>query len=158
LGCTTSRTVATLQGHLAGSGARLSPDGRFWPRWHDRQIKIWDTSGREIQTLTGLANDVTSLAFSPDGRLLAAGSLGRTIKVWRLAAGELIKTLRFTEISYNSVAFSPVGQWLALGSRDLQLWLKVVLTEDEYVAVKAGEERAVVRDRRPGEKLKNFSL
>ena len=66
--------------------------------------------------------------------------------------------MRFTEISYNSVAFSPEGQWLALGSRGLQLWLKVVLTEEEYVAVKAGEERAVVGDRRVGERLKNYAL
>ena len=42
--------------------------------------------------------------------------------------------------------------------RDLQLWLKVVLTEEEYAAAKAGEERAAVRDRRAGERLKNYAL
>jgi WD40 repeat protein len=89
-----------------------------------------------------IEDSVTSIAFSPDGELLAAGSLGQNIIGWKLAAGMIVKHLRFRNISYNSVAFSPRGQWMALGSGDLQLWLKVILTEDEYQAVKAGEARA----------------
>jgi tetratricopeptide (TPR) repeat protein len=148
---TTGRAVRTLRGHTKGvESLAFSPDGRLIASGGaDRQIKIWNIDGRELQTLGGLPNDVTSVAFSPDGNLLAAGSLGRTIKVWRVAAGELIKTVRFTEISYNSVAFSPEGQWLAMGSRDLQFWLKVVLTEEGYAAVKAGEERAAIESSSP---------
>jgi tetratricopeptide (TPR) repeat protein/uncharacterized protein with WD repeat len=152
---TTGQAVKTLRGHAKGIEAlAFSPDGKLLASGgNDRQIKIWDMSGRELQTLIGLPSDVTSLAFSPDGKLLGAGSLGKTIRLWRLAAGKVIKTVQFTEISYNSVAFSPEGQWLAFGSRDIQLWLKVILTEEEYAAVKAGEERAVVvkqsEDKRP---------
>jgi hypothetical protein len=40
------------------------------------------------------------------------------------------------------VAFSPRGEWLALGSRDLQLWLKAILTKEEYAAVRANENVA----------------
>lgn len=74
--------------------------------------------------------------------MLAAGSLGQTIMVWKVTTGMLVKHLRYENISYNSVAFSPKGQWLALGSRDLQLWLKVILTKEEYAAVREGEARA----------------
>ena len=56
----------------------------------------------------------------------------------------MIKTLWFSEISWHPVAFSPQGQWLALASRDVQLWLKAMLTEEEYAEVKAGEERAML--------------
>jgi hypothetical protein len=85
---------------------------------------------------------VTSLAFHPDGGLLAAGSLGQSIVIWRLGTGAIFKRLHYRDIGYHTVAFSPKGQWLALGSRDLQLWLKVILTEEEYQAVRAAEERA----------------
>ena len=78
-----------------------------------------------------------------DEKGVEAGSLGQTVAMWKLATGAPIKNLRFDDISYNSVAFSPQGYWLALGSRDLQLWLKVVLTPEEYARVKAGEIRNV---------------
>ncbi|HEY7543286.1 MAG TPA: hypothetical protein VID27_00300 [Blastocatellia bacterium] len=144
---TTGAEARSLRSHTKGvQSLAFSPDGKLLASGgQDRAIKIWDVrTGREIQTLTGLQNDVSSLAFSPDGKLLAAGSLGQTVKVWKLDAGQVIKTVRFTEISYNSVAFSPRGQWLALGSRDLQLWLKALLTEEDYAAVQEGEERAAV--------------
>ncbi len=144
---TTGSEARTLRGHTKGvQSLAFSPDGKLMASGgQDRAIKIWEVrTGREIQTLTGLQNDVSSVAFSPDGKLLAAGSLGQTVKVWKLDAGQVIKTVRFTEISYNSVAFSPRGQWLALGSRDLQLWLKALLTEEDYAAVQEGEARAAM--------------
>ena len=74
--------------------------------------------------------------------MLASGSLGQTIILWRVATGAIVREVHYENISYNSVAFSPQGQWLALGSRDLQLWLKVLLTQSEYSAVQAGKARA----------------
>ncbi len=108
-------------------------------------VRIWDVgTAREIRTLTGHINDVTSVAFSPNGQLVAGGSLGQTIRIWNLSTGRLVKTLWFSEISWHPIAFSPRGQWMALASRDVQLWLKALLTEEEYAEVKAGEERAML--------------
>ena len=40
-----------------------------------------------IRTLSGHTNTVTSVAFSPDGSLLASGSHDNTIKLWQLPSG-----------------------------------------------------------------------
>lgn len=152
---TGGKEIRILRGHTRGVEAiAFGPDGNVLASGaRDRRIKIWDVGGRELKTLNGVTSDVTSLSFSPDGSLLAAGSLGKMVKVWRLAEGEVIKSLRSTEIGYNPVAFSPEGHWLALGSRDLQLWLKAVLTEQEHAAVKAGEERALLLKKEEGPHL-----
>jgi WD40 repeat protein len=142
----TGLTTRILTGHSKGVGSlAVSPADGPNGRWlasggEDATVKLWDlTTGREARTFSGHRNSVTSVAFSPDGELLAAGCLGQVVIVWKRETGAVVKRLRYEDISYNSVAFSPRGEWLALGSRDLQLWLKAILTEEEYAAVKANE-------------------
>ena len=140
------RPAKILHGHRIGiASLAISPDGRWLASGSEKgEVKLWDLqTGQEARSFTGLRNSVTSVAFSPDGSMLAAGSLGVRILVWKCDTAEVVRTLEYESISYNSVAFSPRGQWLAFGNRDLQLWLKVILPEDEYAAVKAGEERAL---------------
>jgi WD40 repeat protein len=46
-------------------------------------VRVWDAeSGACVATFKGKSGDVTSVAFSPDGRNIASGSLGGKIKIW----------------------------------------------------------------------------
>jgi WD40 repeat protein len=53
-----------------------------------------------------------SLAFSPDGWMLAAPE-GNTVNLWRVSDGALLQTLSGHELAIGSLAFSPDGAVLA---------------------------------------------
>ena len=59
-----------------------------------------------------------SLAFSPNGAMLAAASADHTTAVWNVARREQIVTLRGHRERVLDVAFSPDGEWIATGSLD----------------------------------------
>ena len=45
---------------------------------NDNTARIWKTDGSEFKVLAGHENRITAAAFSPDGRLVATGSLDGT--------------------------------------------------------------------------------
>jgi WD40 repeat protein len=66
-----------------------------------------------------------SVAFSPNGQILASGGPGSTIRLWDIRAEKELKTLsgQFFDV-VSSVAFSPDGKTLASGYEDgtIRLW------------------------------------
>jgi WD40 repeat protein/subtilase family serine protease len=88
-------------------------------------FKLWRVSdGALVRTLTGHTSGVYSVAFSPDGSLIASGSGDATIKLWRVSDGALVATLTGHTDWVYSVAFSPDGSLIASGSYDrtIRLW------------------------------------
>lgn len=67
---------------------------------------------------------MTSVAISPDGRYVAAGSLDTVVRIWDVGSGVLVERLRGHRDSVYSVAFTPDGKGLVSGSLDktLKYW------------------------------------
>jgi len=102
-----------------------SPDGRVVATaGSDNAVQLWDpATGSLIRTLTGHEDDVSAVAFSPDGVLLASGAGGwddpgeSTIKIWRVSDGELLDTLEGHGEWVSALAFSPDGGVLVSSGR-----------------------------------------
>ena len=79
-----------------------------------------------IATLTDPGSQgVDSVAFSPDGTLVAAGDSDGTTYLWNVSSGKPVGTLTDpgSDASVNSVAFSPDGTLLAAGDDDNSAYL-----------------------------------
>lgn len=93
------------------------------------ETKLWDlTKGELTGTLlehpwimSGLVDEVNSLAFSPDGQTLVSGGADSTIKLWHVGAQDLIDILHKHNGMVRCVAFTPDGRMLATGGDDRKI-------------------------------------
>ncbi|WP_308406806.1 helix-turn-helix domain-containing protein [Streptomyces sp. AC555_RSS877] len=100
----------------------FSPDGHTMATagGSNGAVKMWDARTGRLQDSFGVSGAVTSLAFSSDGRTLAASSV-RGVQLWDLATSQSRITLPAR--SHAAVAFSPDGRTLAIGTgSSVGLW------------------------------------
>jgi hypothetical protein len=70
------------------------------------------------RTLTEHTDRITSVAISPDGQTLVSGSNDKTIKIWQLNTGKLLRSFKGDSGAISSVAISTDGNFLIAGSHD----------------------------------------
>lgn len=108
----------------------FSPDGEFLVSGsRDRSVKFWSTQSGKIVNNRLFVDVVRSIAFSPDGKVLAVAH-GATIGLWNADVNGFISLLQPpNNLSCNinaifSISFSPNGKLLASASTDfmVRLW------------------------------------
>lgn len=110
----TFEELATIRGHLDDVSLAYFIDhaGHLISK-SEKTIKVWPMS--EVlrpEVVRGHAGKVFSVAFSPDGKLLASANQDRTIRLWNPATGVLVNTLTGHPGQIFCVSFSPDGKHL----------------------------------------------
>jgi WD40 repeat protein/serine/threonine protein kinase len=118
----TGEVVKTFPAHVASVvSVAFHPHGKHLAFvGADHQVKVWDLT-TDQETVIGACDALRKLgvastvAFSPDGRQLAAGSDG-AVRVWDWRNRQLLHAFPGHDHHSISVAFSPNGRRLATGS------------------------------------------
>jgi WD40 repeat protein len=100
--------------------------GRGMSGSSDGTVCLFNTDD-STSSLEGGAGEVRCVAFSHDGKLLAAGNRYHTVRVWDVATKKEIKTLTGHMSDVWSIAFSPDGKTLAAADTDWKKPSKVKL-------------------------------
>jgi WD40 repeat protein len=121
----TRKQVLTIPMPFETDSLAFSPDGKYIavggtetkakePRYCE--VKIYEVPGGKLHAaLQGPYCIVNSVAFSPDGNLLAAGISIQSCQLWDLRTKKALWVKKVGNIDYGIIAFMPDGKWLAVG-------------------------------------------
>ena len=104
-------------------------------------LDMWDsTTGKKVASLPAHRKAVehsgviSSIAFDPNGQLLASGSLDHSIRLWDAGSGQCVDKLYGNSSEIWTLAFMANGQGLISGSKDgtVRLWPTNVVAKEKF--------------------------
>ena len=119
------RLIATVVWHTDSlSSMAVIPNGGIIGVVASNLIHLGDPHAVAPHTTLTYDSPINNIAFSPNGTLLASGSVDNTVQLWIPDTETLQATLQGHTDSVLSVAFDPNGALLASGSADgtVRLW------------------------------------
>jgi RNA polymerase sigma factor (sigma-70 family) len=140
----TGKAVGEIKtGAAGGNAVAMSPDGKMVASAGDKSAAIWDTrADRPTLALVGQKGEVTTVHFSPDGKVLLTTSSDASVQLWDVATGKELRRLVGGKEGVGAAAFSPDGRLIAVGDDGgrVRLW---EMTTGKELASFAAHKKAV---------------
>lgn len=118
-------TILTLQGGV--NSVAFSPienQKNILAASRDENVRLFDLTGKLIQTFIGHTGHVNYAAFSPDGKSIISTSWDKTVRLWDLHGNQIGKPFKDNQDGVNRAAFSPDGELVVTAGEDgsVRLW------------------------------------
>jgi WD40 repeat protein len=145
---TTGKLLASLNGPKQPvRNAVLGPGGKHLALSIESEnfVRLYDPAPVSEKHLSGHRDFVSGLAFSPDGTILASGSMDGTIRLWDTATGAALSQLPGHMEEVTDVAFCPDGRTLASVGRKNSVKFWHLATHRELLSVDFPQAGAYLR-------------
>jgi WD40 repeat protein len=134
----------------------FSPDYRLLASFGDSVVKLWDTSTwREVRSMSmirtaGVSHMSSTIAFSNDGKLIAASDVGLDAKqstylyvqaiVWNVKSGEKLFTIEGHKFDIDGLVFTRDDHFLLTGGVDatIKFWDMKTGRETRTISLQPG--------------------
>ncbi|KAG2345397.1 hypothetical protein BDR05DRAFT_998531 [Suillus weaverae] len=113
------------RGRVRAVAVAASQDRQLIASADNGEVIFWDRDTGESLTSTIKAHStyIRSLDFSPDGAMLATGSMDHTVKLWNTETWQQQGNPINCNAEVYSVRYSPSGELLAIATNsDIQIW------------------------------------
>src|SRR5512146_11478 len=111
--------MRTWQPHTQRFSALVfSPDGKLLATTagQSKLVWLWDaTTGALVRKFAGMEFPARAVAFSPDGKHIAAMQAGPNIHIWEVETGTRVAVLGVDYGGAKSLAYSPAGAIVSVG-------------------------------------------
>lgn len=112
---------------------------------YDYATRVWDVASEKmVAGPLRHSHEVTTVAWEPDGKRLATGSIDETIKIWNATTGQEELTLRGNRHLVTSLSWGPDGRLAsACGDGNVKVWNSLRDQEVNPIRAHAGRAHSV---------------